>query len=34
MTDLFLATAFEGGRHALRIAKITEIEQTGGIAGK
>ena len=26
LVDLFLATPFEGGRHANRIAKLTEIE--------
>ena len=26
MVDLFLATPFEGGRHARRVAKISEIE--------
>lgn len=27
MLDVFLSTAFEGGRHARRVAQITEIER-------
>jgi ribose 5-phosphate isomerase B len=27
MVDTFLRTEFEGGRHARRVAKITEIEK-------
>jgi len=29
IVDTFLATAFEGGRHQLRIDKITELERRG-----
>lgn len=29
MVDVFLATEFEGGRHAARVAKITALEQRG-----
>jgi len=26
--DVFLATAFEGGRHARRVAQLTELEES------
>ena len=26
LADIFLATEFEGGRHALRVAKLADIE--------
>ena len=29
LVDVFLNTAFEGGRHAKRIAKITALENEG-----
>lgn len=29
LTDIFVDTAFEGGRHQLRIQKIAEIEEKG-----
>ena len=31
LTDLFVKTDFEGGRHQNRVNKITEIENNGGI---
>lgn len=31
LTDLFVKTDFEGGRHQNRVNKITEIEKNGGI---
>lgn len=30
IVDLFLVTAFEGGRHARRVAEITELEEQFG----
>ncbi|WP_117000264.1 ribose 5-phosphate isomerase B [Desertimonas flava] len=30
IVDLFLATAFDGGRHARRVAQITELEERFG----
>jgi ribose 5-phosphate isomerase B len=30
MLDVFLGTEFEGGRHARRVAKITQLEQEAG----
>ena len=30
MVEIWLATAFEGGRHARRVEKITQLEETTG----